>query len=552
MNRNKILLLAILLAGVTAMLRAAEFTMNVSGDGLELSFGLAQNAAGDPESKVGLPPVFAPAINAVVYLEGPGELNYSPTIDENFSMLSRYIKEEADSALWKLVVERATGNVDLTFKFSQGVTLPEGSYLKIYPEDDAAALTDLTNGETQYKVEVGKTYIIDYRSSESKDPGLLAPVVRTFEILRSNDPKQLVFKDIPASLVLKAGAAVTAYKLVEKVDGGDVSIEYTKLGDDYGTVAVNDDVVTLTLTKNDLADVARVQFAYWYENANGSARTEEASVIVNVNDGISLTMEKRLNVADLAEIQRSAIAIIPDEEGYDGTYLVYKVELAEQFRNKELTYLLFDEPGTPGKDPYEIQYAFASTGDSVPAAFDELAAAGAAHSDGNTSFYLWLKVKAASSNSENREVTPLVKDGDAELGAYEKTTFVIISSGTMDIDGNGVITEDDAIMMYNFIALGGIDDPESMFVDDIIQGIDETQVDAEAALAVLKSLAAFLDYDENGFITEDDAIMMYNFIALGGIDDPESMFVDDIIQGIDETQVDAEKALENFKKYASK
>ena len=46
--------------------------------------------------------------------------------------------------------------------------------------------------------------------------------------------------------------------------------------------------------------------------------------------------------------------------------------------------------------------------------------------------------------------------------------------------------------------------------------------------------------------------MMYNFIALGGIDDPESMFVEDIIQGIDETQVDAEKALENFKKYASK
>ena len=91
-----------------------------------------------------------------------------------------------------------------------------------------------------------------------------------------------------------------------------------------------------------------------------------------------------------------------------------------------------------------------------------------------------------------------------------------------------------------------------MFVEDIIQGIDETQVDAEAALALLKTLAAFLDYDENGDITEDDAIMMYNFIALGGIDDPESMFVEDIIQGIDETQVDAEKALENFKKYASK
>ena len=546
MNRSKVLLLALLLAGFAAMVRAAEFTMNVSVDGKDiLNFGLARNAADDSQSKIGIPPDFGPAIAKIVYLEGPGDVD-TADIAEDFSKLSRYIKEDADAALWKLVVEKATDNMTLAFAFPQGVSLPAGSYLAIYPADDETAAVDLTSGATLSNVAMGDEYIIDYRSSKDKEPAPLAPIARTFAILRATGPQQLVFDEIPEGFVLKADTGVTAFKL----DDNDV---YTSLGDGYGTVAINGGTATLTLTK--LTDVARVQFAYWYESTDGAVKTENAAVIVNVNSGVSLTLEKRLNAADQTAIPRATIAVIPDEEGYDGTYVVYKVELADSFQTKALTYGLVKEPETPGKDSFVIQYDFALAGDAVPGDFKEMPADGVAKDgdvDGNATFYLWLKVKAPSSNCDNREVTPLVKDGEEELGSFEKTKFVIISSGTMDIDGNGTITEDDAIMMYNFIALGGIDDPESMFVEDIIQGIDETQVDAEAALATLKSLAAFLDYDENGAITEDDAIMMYNFIALGGIDDPESMFVEDIIQGIDETQVDAEKALENFKKYASK
>ena len=125
-------------------------------------------------------------------------------------------------------------------------------------------------------------------------------------------------------------------------------------------------------------------------------------------------------------------------------------------------------------------------------------------------------------------------------------------AGTLDIDGNGVVNEEDALMFYLFVALGGVDDPDGMYVDDIIQGIEETVVDAEAALDLMKGLPTFLDYDGNGTITEEDALMMYLFIALGGVDDPDGMYVDDIIQGIDETMVDAETALETFKKLARK
>ena len=95
-----------------------------------------------------------------------------------------------------------------------------------------------------------------------------------------------------------------------------------------------------------------------------------------------------------------------------------------------------------------------------------------------------------TSKCEAGDVTPSITPADGEEIEMESVYMTVLSGGTMDIDGNGVITEDDAIMMYNFIALGGIDDPESMFVEDIIQGIDETQVDAEKALENFKKYAS--------------------------------------------------------------
>jgi hypothetical protein len=44
---------------------------------------------------------------------------------------------------------------------------------------------------------------------------------------------------------------------------------------------------------------------------------------------------------------------------------------------------------------------------------------------------------------------------------------------------------------------------------------------------------------------------MYNFIALGGVDDPDSMYEDDIIQGVS-GEVDPTTALANLKAYAKK
>ena len=132
---------------------------------------------------------------------------------------------------------------------------------------------------------------------------------------------------------------------------------------------------------------------------------------------------------------------------------------------------------------------------------------------------------------------------------WEESTDVDI--GTMDIDCNGEVTEEDAIMMFCFVVLGGVDDPDSMFVEDILICVDETKVDAETALATLKAVPSFLDYDGDGEITEEDAIMLYVYIVMGGVDYPDDISVDTLLQAIDERKQDrskAETALEMFRK----
>ena len=86
------------------------------------------------------------------------------------------------------------------------------------------------------------------------------------------------------------------------------------------------------------------------------------------------------------------------------------------------------------------------------------------------------------------DVVPSITPANGEEIEMESVYMTILSGGTMDIDGNGEITEDDAIMLYNFIALGGVDDPDSMFEDVITQGVTG-EVNAPAALANFKAYA---------------------------------------------------------------
>ena len=106
--------------------------------------------------------------------------------------------------------------------------------------------------------------------------------------------------------------------------------------------------------------------------------------------------------------------------------------------------------------------------------------------------------------------------------------------------------------------MGGVDNPDDISADTLLQGIDENkqdQVDADAALALLQALPTFLDYDGDGDITEEDAIMLYVFILMGGVDNPDDISADTLLQAIDESKQDldkAETALANFQRLSQK
>ena len=539
MNRQKLTLVALLLIGFAAMVNAAQFSMNLYFTGTapaqwnlqeyQLRFGM--NTSSD---LVPLPPIGF--VSNFAWLEGPGDITVSTTSNEAdfFSKLGEYIKADADAALWQLYVR---DDMKISFVLAAG-SVPAGAVLKVYPEGAEDKAVDWTDGMV-LDAKADTTYMIDYRKTASTPMALATPPVKQVQMRRGTTSLVIDF-DIPEGCSLKGDSNVLAFS--RTVEEGTAI--YNVLDGSYGTF--NASTKKLTMTK--MTNVDQIRFNYWF--TDGTRTSDKAIVFVDVTDSLMTSLVKKADAATGKVYTGSVVAVDPEDEGYAGTVLTYKIELDNATVGKALTLKVRTPKFTPDADAYAVQYCFTDSADG-DGDYSDLPEDGAVYTA--TAATIYLKVKATlTSKCEAGDVTPSITPADGEEIEMESVYMTVLSGGTMDIDGNGVITEDDAIMMYNFIALGGIDDPESMFVEDIIQGIDESQVDAEAALATLKSLAAFLDYDENGAITEDDAIMMYNFIALGGIDDPESMFVEDIIQGIDETQVDAEKALEIFKKYASK
>ena len=545
MNRQKLTLIALLVVGLATVVNAAQFQMALDLDGKDTSrvFGLKAEADMTDSDFLPVVPVLGIVIQKYIYFEGPGTREvvkptpYSGANERPFtdmSMLSVYMKPEASAALWKVYLTGDNGKI--TFRLISG-SLPAGSVLKVYPEgkeNEAINITETTVLDAQADV----AYLIDYRETAATQTALACPPLKYFQMSNGKKVLPLVF-DVPEGLSIESDSTVYPFSFNAE------TYEYVALGEGLGSF----NAANTTLTMTNLDNVSRIQFNYWF--TDGTRTSEKAVVIVDVIDGIKTSLVKKEGVATGKTYSGSFIGVDPDAADYAGTVMTYKIDFDAATVGKNVTLKINVRKLPPNNVPFGIEYCFVNDADAV-ADYIELPF-GDSVDYSVTSDSIYLKVKATlTSKCENGPVTPSLTLIDGEAFEMESVSLYLVSGGTMDIDGNGDITEDDAIMMYNFIALGGIDDPESMFVEDIIQGIDETQVDAEAALATLKSLAAFLDYDENGDITEDDAIMMYNFIALGGIDDPESMFVEDIIQGIDETQVDAEKALENFKKYASK
>ncbi len=536
MNKNKILLVAILMAGLVSLAVADTFSVDLYLDNASaksLTFGM-----GSERVLVGVPPFEAPANLNVAWLEGPGDVS-DAKIDEDFSKLSTYVKKSADAGMWKLYVRNG---MKITFKTTG---LPNGSILKCYQEDDEENAIDITNG-TILNATADTTYLIDYRKSSNTDAALPSPQVKHVQMSSSKKKLDVDFgDDIPTGCSLVVASKAKVYK---SVDEGEYTI-FEEITNVSGTVAT-DGSATATLTMTSMANVARVQFEYWFKD--GEQSSEKAVVIVDVTKGLKTSLVEKKDVATEETINGAVVAVDPEAEGYDGTVLTYKIDFDNETLGKALTLTVDTPKFAPDADAYAIGYYFTDDEDGE----GEFAAVPGSYTSKASTIY--LKVKATlTSKCEPGFVRPSITIGDNTV-ELEAVQFIVMSGGTMDIDGDGTISEEDAIMMYIFVLMGGVDNPDDISADTLLQGIDENkqdQVDADAALALLQALPTFLDYDGDGDITEEDAIMLYVFILMGGVDNPDDISADTLLQAIDESKQDldkAETALANFQRLSQK
>ena len=532
MSKHTISWFVVLAIGFAAMVHAAQFTMDLyvgDGTGKTLTFGLGSEAY-----LAGVPPFQGPAPLNVLWLEGPGDVT-DAKIDEDYSRLSTYIKADADAALWKLYVRN---DMKLTFKLSEGA-LASGNVLKLYPEDNDSEAIDLED-EAVVNVKADKTYLIDYRKTSSTGTALPCPPVKHFQMNRGRRVLALDLLD-DSEYGLGGDATVKAYSSEEQ-DGLTL---FTELDGNYGSF----DAATSTLNMTNMNGVARIQFNYWY--VDGARSSEKGTVIVEVTDGLMTTLVSKEDVATGYAYTGSVVAVDTAEEGYAGTVLTYKIDFEPATIGDNVTLKVVTPQFTPSAAAYTVQYCFKNSPETAEGdEYTALPEGGAVYEVGSESIY--LKVKATLTDKcDAGFVTPTLTVDSKEV-EMEAVQFILLNGGTMDIDGNGEIIVEDAIMMYNFIALGGVSRPARVTEKQITQGIDVSKVDSAKALETLRSLAPFLDYDGNGEIIVEDAIMMYNFIALGGVTRPTRVTEKQITQGIDASKVDAAKALESFRKYVSK
>ncbi len=341
MSKNRILLVAFLMAGLATVAVAKTFSVDLyldNGVAKSLTFGM-----GASRELAGVPPFQAPANLNVVWLEGPGDVTEAK-IDEDFSKLSTYIKEDAKAGVWKLYVRNA---MKITFK---SANIPSGAYLKLSVEDGEDEAIDIVN-ETVVNATADTTYLIDYRETSSTTVALPCPPVKKVQMSSAMNSLPIDF-DIPDGYALAADSAVKACKAeVGEEDLGEYTV-FTELDGNYGTF----NAAAATLNMTNMTNVARIQFEYWFKK--GTDSTEKAVVIVDVTKGLMTTLVKKQDAATGDLIGGAVVAVDPGVDGYDGTILTYKIDFDDVSAGKKLDITVSTPKFAPTAEAYSVQYCF--------------------------------------------------------------------------------------------------------------------------------------------------------------------------------------------------
>lgn len=471
---SRLLCLATTLASLAVS--AAQFTFDINiGDSTSLSFGLQETTTKDPESPN--PPNFPAAGIKYLYFQGHGEEDDPKSQADLAQCYAKFFPTTQTAATWRLVSETSTS---IAFQLADG-TIPKNASLQIRKESDTAATT-IANGAS-FSVENGVSYLIEY--AEAGATVLPAPPANShaLAIIAAKDSYSLDLPQAPEGFTTQV-----LTNTLKAFDQNGNSIEATLSITEAGVLTLND------VPEN----LASITFQYIF--TNGTVSSDAASAIVTVSKAIAATL-----------VSDKTVLIDPLSAGNEDT-LSFQIEYALTTSDAKLNKPL----------PFSFTLPAWNTGDeklltiaetAITSTTDATASAGTIDlttgtiTVTETNATLLITIQASKQIKFGGPIYAAINDSPI-AAPY----LVVKGSQTLDFDGDGEITRDDATFFYNF-ASKSFNVLNHKQIMTFCSTKPETEKNAINALAYFKANLQSLDFDGDSEITRDDAMFFYNFAS---------------------------------------
>ncbi|MGN0880240.1 MAG: hypothetical protein ACI4WT_12435 [Oligosphaeraceae bacterium] len=470
---SRLLCLAATLASLAVS--AAEFTFDINiGDLKSLTFGFQDTSTIDPESPI--PPNFPAAGIKYLYFQGHGDEDDPLSQTSLAQCYAKYFPTDQTAGTWRLVSET---NTSIAFSLAAG-EIPTGATLQIRKENDATAATTAIADGTSFSVENGVAYLIEYADADATV--------------------------IPAPPANSHNLAIIAAK-------GDYTLDLPKAPEGFSTQILTDTLkafdqngnsieaaISITedarLTLGDIPEeLATISFQYVF--TDGAVSSDAASAIVTVSKAIAATLvsDKTVLIDPLS---------IPTGEDFLSFDIEYALKAAKL--NEALPFAFTLPAWNTGDDKLLVIAETAITkADDADSSAGTIDLSKGTITVTETDATLRLTIQASKQIKFGGPIYAAIND--LPIAA---PYLIVKGSQTLDFDGDGEITFDDANYFYNF-ALKDFSERTRPSALMAFGTENANETDANRALEYFKANFQALDFDGDGEITFDDANYFYNF-----------------------------------------
>lgn len=483
---SRLLCLAVTLASLAVS--AAQFTFYINiGDDINigdlekkkgsLSFGLQETTAIDPAESP-IPPNFPAAGIKYLYFQGHGEEDDPKSQADLAQCYAKFFPATQTAATWRLISETSTS---IAFQQLADGAIPENATLQIRKESDTAA-TPIADGAS-FSVENGVSYLIEY--AEADATVLPAPPANShaLAIIAAKGSYPLDLPQAPEGFTTQV-----LTNTLKAFDQDGNSIEATLSITEAGVLTLND------VPEN----LASITFQYIF--TNGTVSSDAASAIVTVSKAIAATL-----------VSDKTVLIDPLSAGNEDTLsfqIEYALTTSDAKLNKPLPFSFTLPAWNTGDEQLLtiISTAITSTTDAdTPAGTIDLTEGTITVNETNAT--LLITIQASKQIKFGGPIYAAINDSPI-AAPY----LVVKGSQTLDFDGDGEITRDDATFFYNF-ASKSFNVLNHKQIMTFCSTKPETEKNAINALAYFKANLQSLDFDGDSEITRDDAMFFYNFAS---------------------------------------